>query len=152
MYRRLGIIVFWLVWPLLWVYLRYGGTRTRVIIIADNHVLLVKSWLGSGEWILPGGGSHSGEELTTAAIREVVEETSLKISPEQLKLLERGRASEHGLRIPYACYVVHISGKQKVIRQRTELSAAEWLSLDNISSRRDLSPLTRHCLSSLGTR
>lgn len=61
----------------------------RVILIADGRVLLQQGFdpgrPGDGPWWLtPGGGLNDGESLEDAAVREVLEETGLRLSPEQL--------------------------------------------------------------------
>ncbi|MBA0053645.1 NUDIX hydrolase [Streptomyces sp. AJS327] len=43
----------------------------------DGRVLLVKPTYEGKRWILPGGGAHQDETLTTAAQRELREETGL---------------------------------------------------------------------------
>jgi 8-oxo-dGTP pyrophosphatase MutT (NUDIX family) len=61
----------------------------RVVLIADGLVLLQQGFdpgrPGAGVWWLtPGGGIHDGERLEDAAVREVLEETGLRLDPEQL--------------------------------------------------------------------
>ncbi len=54
-----------------------------VIVIKDNKVLLVKHNYGSanGKYLNPGGYLKDGELPEEAAIREVFEETKVKIAP-----------------------------------------------------------------------
>jgi 8-oxo-dGTP pyrophosphatase MutT (NUDIX family) len=61
----------------------------RVVLIADDCVLLQQGFdpgrPGDGPWWLtPGGGLDDGESLENAAVREVLEETGLRLPPEQL--------------------------------------------------------------------
>jgi 8-oxo-dGTP pyrophosphatase MutT (NUDIX family) len=61
----------------------------RVVLIADGRVLLQQGFdpgrPGDGPWWLtPGGGLDDGESLEDAAVREVLEETGHRLSPEQL--------------------------------------------------------------------
>ena len=61
----------------------------RVILIADGHVLLQQGFDPADEdagpwWITPGGGLKDGETVEYGAVREVFEETGLRLAAEQL--------------------------------------------------------------------
>ena len=61
----------------------------RVVLVADGRVLLQHGFdPGRPEdgtwWLTPGGGLNDGESIEDAALREVFEETGLRLSPEQL--------------------------------------------------------------------
>jgi 8-oxo-dGTP pyrophosphatase MutT (NUDIX family) len=61
----------------------------RVVLVADGWVLLQQGFdPGRPEagtwWITPGGGVNNGESVEDAAVREVLEETGLQLSPAQL--------------------------------------------------------------------
>ncbi|MDZ4826739.1 MAG: NUDIX domain-containing protein [Actinomycetota bacterium] len=61
----------------------------RALLIADRSVLLIKGFdPGRADaapwWLTPGGGADEGESLEDAAVREVFEETGLRITPDQL--------------------------------------------------------------------
>jgi 8-oxo-dGTP pyrophosphatase MutT (NUDIX family) len=61
----------------------------RVVLVADGLVLLQHGFdpgrpeAGSW-WITPGGGLNDGESIEVGAVREVLEETGLRLSPTQL--------------------------------------------------------------------
>ena len=61
----------------------------RVVLVADGLVLLQHGFdpgrpeAGSW-WLTPGGGVHDGESIEDAAVREVLEETGLRLTPAQL--------------------------------------------------------------------
>jgi 8-oxo-dGTP pyrophosphatase MutT (NUDIX family) len=129
---QLGKLTFWLGWPVLWFYLRHGW-RTRVLVVADDQLLMVKSWLGSGSWGLPGGGLHNGEQPKAGALRELREETGLKLKPNQLKLLYQDRALYHGLSFRYYCFVVELSKVQAIHKQYLEISQAAWRPINELS-------------------
>src|SRR5690242_13154441 len=82
-----GRLLYFCSWPLLYVYLRFGGERTRVIVEHQDKVLLVQNWLGNGQWMLPGGGVFRHERPTYSAVRELREETGLIVKPRDLKLI-----------------------------------------------------------------
>jgi 8-oxo-dGTP pyrophosphatase MutT (NUDIX family) len=61
----------------------------RVLLLADRSVLLIHGFdparPGDGRWWLtPGGGVDGPESLQAAAIREVLEETGLRLEPSRL--------------------------------------------------------------------
>ena len=61
----------------------------RVVLVADGRVLLQQGFdpgrpAAGTWWITPGGGVNDGESVDDAAVREVLEETGLQLSPAQL--------------------------------------------------------------------
>jgi 8-oxo-dGTP pyrophosphatase MutT (NUDIX family) len=147
-WQYIGVLAFWLSWPGLWLYFRLKPTRTRVVIVSREHILIVRGWLSSGEWMLPGGGLHKGEDPILGAIREVSEETGITLKPKQLKFLYDRMASERGLKFRYRAYVAYLPGMPRVRKQRFELTDIQWLPLADIEGFKTLSPETKHILAS----
>ncbi len=58
------------------------------VVIQGNHVLLIqrKAYPGKGLWALPGGFINPNERAVDAAIRELNEETNIKLSENTLRL------------------------------------------------------------------
>lgn len=123
-----GRVAFWTAWPLLFVYL-LRGERTRVIIRCGKEVLVVRGWLGSGRWILPGGGMHAGEDAVAGAIREVREETSLVLRPEQMRYVGVFNAGR-GLRFRYHLFATELVEKPQLAPQKYEITHMEWMLED----------------------
>lgn len=84
--ERFGRIIYYLVRPAIHVLLR-GSRRAYVVIEHDGKILVVKNFLGSGKWHLPGGGCHKNESYASAAVREVNEEVGLVIEESALHAL-----------------------------------------------------------------
>ncbi len=120
-----GTGVYWLTWPGLWLYLHFSH-RTRVLVVCDQHVLLVKSWLGDGKWSLPGGGLHRGEAPRVGAQRELAEETTLNVSLDDFQFFASTTASSNGLRFSYDLFVVELATQSSVNRQPSEIAAIGW--------------------------
>ena len=61
----------------------------RVVLVADGRVLLQNGFDPARPedgtwWLTPGGGLNDGESVEEGAVREVHEETGLRLSPQQL--------------------------------------------------------------------
>lgn len=85
------------------------------IILRQDSVLLIKRGKAPalGKWSIPGGAVQLGERLEDAIVREVEEETRLKVSPQRIgKVLDRilrdeaGRVQYHFVIVDYLCEVL----------------------------------------------
>jgi 8-oxo-dGTP pyrophosphatase MutT (NUDIX family) len=63
-------------------------TAARVVLLDERHRVLLLSGtdpqVGSRWWITPGGGAENGEPLTETAIRELAEETGVRLRTDEL--------------------------------------------------------------------
>lgn len=133
MYIILGR-VFWLILrPVVLLALR-KSQRCYVLIQVrgSSEVLVVKNWLGNGEWRLPGGGRKRGETPATAAVREIAEETGINIKEGQLKklLAKPPGLISHG----WVAYAVNLHTKPTVSRRRLEIVADSWQTKEDLLS------------------
>lgn len=130
MFIKLGVIIHWLARPAIYVYL-YGSRRTRVLVIHDGKVLLTKSWLGDGNWHLPGGGLHKNEDPKISATREVFEETNMQLAPEQLNYLyDKKVIDKNWLKFHYYAYYIELDVLPAGLRPRSEVMLLNWIDLD----------------------
>ncbi len=101
-------------------------------IFRDDKVLIVRRARppAHGLYTLPGGGVELGETLEEAVVREVLEETALKIAPVALagyrQAIARdaaGRIERHFVILPFAAR--WLGGE---VSLNEELAEAHWLS------------------------
>lgn len=65
-----------------WRIARVTVRGCRVLVLnGAGQVLLIRHSYGSGEWMLPGGGLARGEDPLTGGLREVWEETRVRLDP-----------------------------------------------------------------------
>lgn len=130
LWQKLGVIAFWLTWPGLWLYLR-NTHRTRALIVCGDEFLGLKSWLGSSDYILPGGGLHKGENPLPGMLREVREETGLEIKQNDAEFLYKTPAHNKGIPFVYSAFAVRLIKKPTVRLKGLEIIDYVWLSLDS---------------------
>lgn len=103
--------------------------------MSDKKILLVKSWLGSGVWCLPGGGIRSQESSEQAAIREVREETGLGLNLSSLHLVGHERSGHSGMHYMGDFFVTNFTGDQRPVVRPPEIIAVEWFEIQNLPHR-----------------
>ncbi|SCG85206.1 NUDIX hydrolase [Methanobacterium congolense] len=111
------------------------GLAVRVILTdPDGKILIIKrsteSKTNPGRWELPGGKVDQNESIDQALLREVYEETGLKITPDHVV-----GVSEQNLHIIRA---VHIIMSGRIIEGELTLSPEHegyaWVFLENLSN------------------
>lgn len=127
-WHGMGKWAFWLLWPLLFIYLWFTK-RTRVLVMVDDEMLPIKGWLSSNAWGLPGGGIHLRESPRAGAARELKEETGITVGAAQLRELHARRArSDHGHRFFVHTFLLELSEKPELTLQKREIIDATWVN------------------------
>lgn len=138
-YAGLGRVAHKTLTPFMKVYLGSKHVRVRVLIINDQQeVLLVRSWFGHQSWSLPGGGIRRDERPAEAAVREVYEETGLRVAIDLLKELGTFTNPVPNSKYTLACYQVDIPKRPPRIarHRRLEMLDVGWFPLKNLPGER----------------
>lgn len=99
--------------------------RVRVVVMReDGKVLLVRGYISRQRWALPGGGARRGETCQQAALREVYEETGVKVDRE-LRYL--GRVKSREAIFPFSVRVFFARAETDTIRCNGEIIEAQWM-------------------------
>ena len=91
--------------------------RSTVLAVKEGRYLLVRE-KGNRSYALPGGGVERGEPTLLAVVRELHEETRLKVS--QIHYI----GDIDGRRAYHYVFLAEVYGKVRL--QRKELSAYRW--------------------------
>lgn len=143
MKKVLGVLgkgLFWLLWPALYVYFKTNPERSRVLVVAGGEEFLaVRPWLGTGKYLLPGGGKKRDEPTLTSAVRELREETGIDVPESSLVRLGRRRHSQSGLSYNADFYVLELADKPGLQPEGKEILDACWVRMDDFGNL----PMTR---------
>lgn len=121
-----------------------GTTRARALIVYEDEILLVRDWLGSQRWSMPGGGVRKGERSQQGLVRELQEELGLKIQPKQLKQIMKTKQDEHGARFLAIIFQINLTEKPKLTIKKNELIEAGWHSATKLPE--EVHPLVSEAL------
>jgi 8-oxo-dGTP pyrophosphatase MutT (NUDIX family) len=133
LYGLLGRLIYWLIWPGTWLYLRWSQ-RTRVIVLYRGEMLVVTKWLSNGLYHLPGGGILPDESSAKGAVRELYEETGITLHEDEVELLVSETYQHAGFRFMCHYYVFRASSRPIVNRRWMEIIDSNWLSRQDLSS------------------
>lgn len=112
---------------------------TDAVVLCEGHVLLVKrrTYPGKGLWALPGGFIDPNELLIDSMVRELKEETRIKVDPVDLKnnvrrvhVFDAPKRSTRGRTITHA-YLVVLNNVETLpkVRGSDDAERAKWFSL-----------------------
>jgi ADP-ribose pyrophosphatase YjhB (NUDIX family) len=110
------------------------------VVFRGDEVLLIERGKPPlmGSWTLPGGLVEAGERLESAVVREVLEETGLRVAPRAIAaVFERimpdaeGRTEYHYVIVDYLCEL--LGG---TLAAASDVAAAEWVPLAELGRRR----------------
>jgi ADP-ribose pyrophosphatase YjhB (NUDIX family) len=127
----LGMLLFWGGVPFWFVYFRVSSRRTRILVVSDSKVLLVKGFLnGSAKWSLPGGGIKRSESALIGGLRELHEETGIVVERSQLKGF--GERQNKSILAPYTAtfFLLVLDKTPAITLQRYEILEAQWLNIE----------------------
>ena len=132
------------------------------IFSADEKILLGNAGVFSDSWSVPGGGIEEGETNTEAVNREIMEETGIDISKQEVIAIDlvNSASSEKVLRdtkervfveMNFHDFTVHmkqVANKIKVV-SADDFTNATWHDIDSLKAI-NLAPGTKKRLAQLG--
>ncbi len=131
-----------------WEAAPYPPTFTTVdaVVVHSGHVLLVRRGAqpGKGLWALPGGFINQNETLVDAVVRELKEETRLKMPAPLLRGSLKARhvfdapdRSARGRTITHAFHFEFLSGDLPQVRGGDDAARAKWIPLADMRALRE---------------
>lgn len=134
--EKIGRGVYFASLPLLRLLFRRSMVRTRVFIAVQDEVLVIKNWISSGQWSLPGGGIHPREDPLKGALREVREEIGITLDAHDLiRLTPEPVVISHGIGLLRTIIFATKLAEKPVVKLRvTEISDMRWVAADTLGS------------------
>ena len=111
------------------------------VVVQSGHILLIqrKKAPGKGCWALPGGFLQDDETLRDAVIRELVEETKIKLQPiiidrniTKVKYYDNPERSLRGRTITHAFKIDLNPGELPRIKGASDAEKAQWFPLNEV--------------------
>ena len=116
------------------------------VVVRDEHILLARlaPYLVDDEvWTLPGGGIDFGEDPRDAVVREVHEETGLRVSVGERAWVDSVRRvtdstgeDMHSVRLVFEGWAPHDSPEPRVVEEDGSTVDARWVPLAEVTDGR----------------
>ena len=127
--------------------------RVSVIVITDDHILLVQHRKGSKlYWVLPGGRLEYGETFQECAVRELKEETGLDVAVEKFVFLSEAIAPNRSRHIVNIYFTGHIIGGTMKVGNEPVLAAVELIPVSELSKLALFPPVGKLILEAISNR
>lgn len=116
------------------------------VVVQSGHILLVKrgAMPGKGLWALPGGFLNQEETMLDGAIRELKEETKIKVpvpvlkgSIKESKTFDAPNRSARGRTITQAFFIDLGVGELPKVKGSDDAEKAFWVPLNEVCKQRD---------------
>lgn len=115
-------------------------TGSSIIVRNELGQILLQQRSDNGKWGLPGGCQDLGENLKTTAIRELYEETGIKVTEEDLILIDTLSGEERKRMYPNgdivynntSLYLANINSKDINLNIDSESLKLEFFDLNNL--------------------
>lgn len=143
MSERFGRFIFAVIKPFLRFFMS-DKLRTRALITNNGNVLLLRNWVGSQRWTLPGGGTHSGEAPKQGLKRELIEELGLDLDMEKFKQILNTQQHEETVDFPIAVFEIRIQKLPALAVNRPEIIEAKWFDAEKLPE--NLHPVVEQAL------
>ncbi|WP_132058932.1 NUDIX domain-containing protein [Halorussus amylolyticus] len=107
-----------------------------VAVVSDAGVLLTRRAIepGVGDWAVPGGHLELDESPAAAAVRELREETGVRVAPEDVTLLDTFAADgAGGKRIVSVGFAVRREDTTGDPEPRSEVSEVRWFTPESFA-------------------
>lgn len=120
---------------------------TDAVVVHSGHILLIRRRAapGKGLWALPGGFVGQEERLQDAAIRELVEETGLKLPEKVLRgsiaashVFDHPNRSLRGRTVTHAFHFDFPAGELPRVKGGDDADKAQWFPLAQLESMRSM--------------
>ena len=109
-------------------------TACRGIVIEDGRLLLSYESV-TGQWMLPGGGLEPGEEERACCVREVAEETGLRVEPAACALeIDEYYEDWKYINRYFFCRVIGKAEMRLTERERAVGMEPRWMPVEEIRS------------------
>jgi bifunctional NMN adenylyltransferase/nudix hydrolase len=116
---------------------------TDALVVCSGHILLVerKAFPGKGLFALPGGFLNPNERITQGAIRELKEETKIKVpvpvlegSIKKVQVFDHPDRSARGRTITH-CFLIELpDGELPKVKGSDDARTAQWVPISQINS------------------
>lgn len=95
--------------------------KTKVLLVLNKD---------NGQWTLPGGAVKKRENLSSAVLREVKEETGLDVAPKELVIINEVIFRNNNNHAIFFTFSAEIVGGSEQISRPQEIEALDWIEID----------------------